>query len=233
MLPMEAVILDNLLDDINAGRFSPGELLPSENVLSSRYRVSRLIVRNVYNKLEEMGYLTSRKGKGRILTHQKHNILLDLRGDESFTDKLLKNGINLRTLNSNSEEISYHSRIWQKLNLKRSDSVYKVERLRIIDDEPTAIHTSYVHLERFPDLYSMGNEITSMFQYFRNKGHAKFLAGQSKLSVALPKLDEQELLACPGLVPILVLESLTFDEMGEVLQFSIIKYRSDSFDYAL
>ena len=50
------------------GEFNPGDLLPSENVLSTQYHTSRETVRKSLNILEKEGFIYSRAGKGSYIS---------------------------------------------------------------------------------------------------------------------------------------------------------------------
>ncbi len=60
-------IFNELLDDIIALRIMPGDKL-SENKISSKYNVSRTIVRSVLQLLEEMGFVYIRPKSGTFVT---------------------------------------------------------------------------------------------------------------------------------------------------------------------
>src|SRR5688500_17119881 len=53
-----------LLDEIVAGKFEPGEMLPREQDLAERWTISRGVARETIRALEERGVLTVKHGRG-------------------------------------------------------------------------------------------------------------------------------------------------------------------------
>ena len=61
----ESKIMDDIILDINEGRYEVDEKLPSANELADKYKVSRIKIRQVYDRLESMGYVYLLQGRGR------------------------------------------------------------------------------------------------------------------------------------------------------------------------
>lgn len=147
---IEQVILEDLLEQIEHKRFANQSIFPSENKLAEMYNVSRIKIRHVLLKLEEMGYLYSQQGKGRFLKQRDQSIDLLLSGNVSFTEKMIQAGYTLETNNHSCEKVPYEPELYKKLNIEQSDEVFKISRLRMINGEPAVIHQSYVAKSIFP-----------------------------------------------------------------------------------
>ncbi|WP_181949676.1 GntR family transcriptional regulator [Halobacillus karajensis] len=228
----EAIIIDDMMQQIMKKLFEPGRKLPSENALAEKYRVPRATVRSALAKLEERGYIYSKQGIGRYLKEESIQIELHLTGKKSFTDKMKQLGYNLTTRNIYCEKISYDAKIYQQLNISEGDSVYKIGRMRYIQNEPIALHQSFVNAARFPTIAEDGPHIESMFAYYREHGYQEFDSHKTLLSTTFPTLYEQELLSCNSMVPLIVVESDCIDRNSKmVLEHTKILYRSDRFKY--
>ncbi|MBR8644080.1 UTRA domain-containing protein [[Brevibacterium] frigoritolerans] len=66
------------------------------------------------------------------------------------------------------------------------NKVFKIGRLRLIDDFLIALHTSFVTKSTFPEIEKDGPDITSMFQYYRQHGFVKFGSSKCTLNVIFP-----------------------------------------------
>jgi DNA-binding FadR family transcriptional regulator len=65
-----------LLEEIVAGKFEPGEMLPREQDLAERWTISRGIARETIRALEERGVLTVKHGRGAtVAPPQRWNVL--------------------------------------------------------------------------------------------------------------------------------------------------------------
>lgn len=67
------VITDYIENRINSGNLVFGEKLPSENVLTTKFNVSRDTVRRGFRDLEEKGYIERRKGSGTFVKYRARN----------------------------------------------------------------------------------------------------------------------------------------------------------------
>jgi len=231
---VEYEIIDNLLLDIRENKYSSDEKLPSDNEIAEKYGVPRIKVRNVYKRLEQMGYIYSLQGRGRFLKKRGNSIELILSGNESFSKKLKCSGVNLETINICAERVPYNEDIWKELRVSRHDPIYKIGRLRCVDKEPLAIHFSYVSQKVFEDISSEGKKITSMFDYYKKKGFFNYSTEKSILEVLYPTSKERKLLNCGELVPLIKLKSNCKDGDSDlILEYTEIIYRGDKFIYKI
>lgn len=230
----EDKIIDRFIKAINRGMFHSQEKLPSENSLSAIYQVPRIVARQVYEKLDAMGYTYSIQGKGRYVKEQRRKIELVLSGNESFTDKVTSDGHQLESRNVFCKKIQGNEKVYTELAADHNVAVYKIGRLRMIDGKPVAVHISYVSQAVFPAIDQDGPEILSMFDYYRSKGFSNFQSGRSILGIAYPDEKERKLLQCDSLMPLLVIETACMDgDSKKVLEYTRIKYRSDCFYYVM
>ncbi len=230
----ELEIIDRLITEIESGVLKADEKLPSENEMADSYGVPRITVRKAYKRLQELGYIYSRQGKGSYIKDRHRQIELVLSGDVSFSSKMRNMGYNIKSENIFCEKIQYCKKIHDFLNTSETDEVYRIGRLRYVDDRPIALHVSYVAKSAFPSIGTCGNSITSMFEYYNSKGYEQFCSTPSYLSVTFPTSFEREIFDCSNSIPFLVLESGCMDKStGEVLEYTKILYRSDCFTYVM
>lgn len=230
----EMEIMDKLISDMEAGVYEPDDKLPSENDLARLFKVPRMTARKAYEKLQDLGYVYSQQGKGSFVRDQHQRIPLLFSGNESFSSKMLQMGYDYQSRNLFCDPIEYNHKIYETLGADPGERVFKIGRLRLIGNRPIAIHISYVPESMFADIGQTGRDITSMFEYYRRKGYIDFGSMKTLLSVKYPGKAERELLACIGLIPLLVVETGCLDNRtGRALEYTRILYRSDYFTYEL
>jgi DNA-binding FadR family transcriptional regulator len=85
-------LVQQLVDDIVAGTFPPGSLLPPEGDLCERFDVSRTVVRESVKVIQEKGLVQTLQGTGTRVTEQRSWNLIDevvlgslIKQDESMT----------------------------------------------------------------------------------------------------------------------------------------------------
>ncbi len=227
-------IVERLVSEINTGIYKPNDKLPSENTLADVYRLPRITVRKAYERLQDLGYVYSKQGKGSYVKGKRKQIPLILSGEASFSEKMIEKGYDFQSKNIFCERIDYDNKIFEFLNMKNNDVVCKIGRLRFVDQKPIALHISYVALIVFNEIDKDGSQISSMFDYYKRKGYTDFMTTSSVLSISFPTESERKILDTTCLVPLLVLETGTKDKKtGTVLEYTKILYRSDSFSYVL
>lgn len=230
----ELEIVDKLVSLMASGKYSPHDKLPSENDIADQYKMPRITVRKAYERLRELGYVYKMQGKGSFVKDRYKQIELVLSGDVSFSQKMIEKGYDFQSKTIFCQEIKYDKRIHDSLETGEEDRIFKVGRLRYIDQQPIALHISYVAETIFQDIHAVGMDITSMFDYYHSKGYREFFSKPSVLSVSFPTKSQRNLLNCTSLIPLLVLESgCTDKKTGTVLEYTRILYRSDCFSYVI
>lgn len=227
-------LVDHLISEIKRGTFHTDKKLPSEHVLAEYFNVPRMVVRKAYEQLQDLGYIYSKQGKGSYVQDSKKKIPLILSGDVSFTEKMKELQFNFQTITVFCEEVPFDEKIFQSLNVGCGEKVFKIGRLRLMDDRPIALHTSFVAQSIFPEIEVDGPDISSMFQYYKQCGYREFGSDSSRLNVVFPTPNDREILQCSCLVPLLEVESSCVDKgSGQVLELTVIVYRSDYFTYVI
>jgi GntR family transcriptional regulator len=230
----DSKIIDDLLQLIIEGDYKENDRLPSENELAIYYNLPRINVRNAFLKLEDMGYIYSKRGKGRFLKPKKHLLELNLTGSKSFTEAMKQAGHDLETQNLGYIKVPYDEKIYSKLQVGQDDEVIKISRLHIVDAQPTALHISYVSKSVFPSIERDGDNIQSMFSYYADQGYTDFSSNKGYVSISFPTSVERALFECAALVPLLVVESDCIEaNQNRVLGYTKIIYRSDLFTYVI
>lgn len=230
----EMEIVDMLVFLIVSGKYIAHDKLPSENEIAVKFNVPRITARKAYERLEEMGHIYKKQGKGSYVKDRNKQIELIFSGDVSFSQKMIDKGFDFKSETIFCKEIKYNKKIYNYLETDQEDSIFKVGRLRYIDQEPIAVHVSYIAKSVFSDIDAVGMDITSMFNYFNSKGYTVFASKRSTLRVTFPTESQRKLLNCSYLIPLLVLESGCIDKKsGVVLEYQKIFYRSDCFSYVI
>lgn len=232
MNAVQSEIIDYLLKRLIEHTLSPGEYLPNENELAKRFKTTRINVRRACERLIDMGYISCLKGKGYVVNQRHLPKEFTLTSQRSFHESMEKLGLIHDTTTLACEPMPYESSLWIALGLNSLEHVYKVSRLKSVENEPLAIHISYLPTTLFTTLDEDSHHIHSMHEYFEQKGHQLLTSRGSRLSMSFPTIEEQQLLHCPALVPVILLETDCVDgNTGAVLEVSKTIYKSDRFKF--
>ncbi|SHJ50526.1 GntR family transcriptional regulator [Hespellia stercorisuis] len=226
-------IADSLIQDFQKKVYDKGEKMPSENKLAARFGVPRSEIRKAYERLKELGYVYSMQGYGSFFSGKREKIRLSM-SDESFSKKLSAMNVSFETRNLGCRKLHDDSLIQTMLGLDSDEAIYKITRLRILNDEPIAIHTSYLPLDLFPTIREDGKTITSLYDYMHSCGYLNLHSENVQLTVSSLKDKERTLLNIKGYAPSLILtERCVSLPSGIILQVARTVYRSDKFIFEL
>ena len=223
-----AIMINDMMHEFHSGKYKKGERLPSENECAKKYGLTRIEVRWAYKHLKEQGMVYALQGRGYFYVGMRQPIELLLAGDVSFTEKMRQKKIDLVTINLGCQRLEEHD-----LNKFAHCAVYEIKRLRIIHGKPTALHISYLPEDLFPDLINCGNEILSLYQYFKSKLKQSFAYHNSEFYIAPLKPIQQEYFKTAPSAPYLHLQCQCVDEYNQVIEETRIIYQCDAFIFKM
>ncbi|NGP45091.1 GntR family transcriptional regulator [Bacillaceae bacterium SIJ1] len=233
-MPEELDIVDHLIAHLQGEKYEADDQLPSENELAHLFRVPRITVRRAYERLQELGYIYTKQGKGRFVKDRQKNIPIVLFTYKSFSKRMLELGYNYESKNIFCEPIEYNDKIYRALQVEENERVFKIGRLRIVDHVPIALHISYVAEHMFDNIEQQGNNITSMYDFYQSKGYTDLRSKEIRLQMTYANKYEREWFACSGLIPLMVVDSECVDfNSGKTVEYSKVLYRGDYFTYSV
>lgn len=226
-------IADTLIQEFGQDIYKKGEKMPSENKMAVRFGVTRSEIRKAYERLKELGYVYSMQGYGSFFSGKRDKIRLFM-NNESFSHKMASLHLSLETRNLGCRKLQGDSLIHSMLGVDVTQDVYKITRLRILDEEPIAIHVSYLSEDFFPCIAGEGAQITSLYDYMHACGYMHLHSENAQLTVSSLTKKERTLLDIKGYAPSLVLTSRCVSQpAGMVLEIARTVYRSDKFIFEL
>lgn len=151
---------------ITAGDFSATGKLPTEEQLIEEYATTRYSVRNAIALLAESGDVFPVRGSGVFVRED--------RGDGDYLSIGTTRGISAeypnRTVTSIVHELSLlraDEELARRMHCPEGDQVWKVVRLRLVDDIPLAYETAW-YLKEFVPFINEQIAEGSLFSYARN-----------------------------------------------------------------
>ena len=134
--PLYQQIKALITQSLQSGEWRPGELIPSEIELASRFKVSQGTVRKAIDELSAENLVVRRQGKGTfVATHHEARAqfrFLRLKpdvGDAQYPDNNIVEAKRLRA----------PADIARQLNIKTGDSVYFIKRIQSFVEAPTIL----------------------------------------------------------------------------------------------
>ena len=227
--PLYSQIADNLLDQIEAGKLTPGDRLPPERDLSQQLGVNRLTLRRALRVLESQGLLVRRQGAGTYIAEPK--IEREANQLISFTKGMSQRGYKpgarvIRCLQRPAEAAAV-----RLLKLKAESPVYDIHRLRLLNGEPVLLERYLLPAARFPELHKHNLSRRSMYEVLEKEyGVTVSQARQSLEPVTATEYEAELLRVKPG-APLMLERRLSFDAAGRPIEYGKDLYRGDRFRF--
>lgn len=165
--PLYLQIYEELLDLIDSGKLKTGDQFPRELELVERYGVARITVRRAISDLVLEGRLVRRAGKGTFVAAPKiDRHIIDV---SSFTTRMGALGIQARARVLEVRTLPASQRLSRELEVQPDSPVLELIRLRYSNNEPVALETSFLSLERCPGLDRIDFNNRSLYEALRTE----------------------------------------------------------------
>ncbi|WP_040209963.1 GntR family transcriptional regulator [Clostridium polynesiense] len=219
-IPVYYQLKQDFINKIKEGLWSSGQCIESERELSEFYGVSRMTIRQALGELVQEGLLIREKGKGTFVCDPK----VKQKDMMSFSEVVEKAGMNLKT------EILEFEKINTPEDLKDIfgfELLYKINRMRIVDDVPVANEIVYVPCDYcgYIDKEMLKG---SLFKLLENFGH-KISHSESSIQGVLMDDYYKEIFKADKCVPLMKSVSNTITEDNKVIFVEEAVYRSDKY----
>lgn len=226
-LPLYYQLMNIIIKEIEES-LEDGDKLPSERDFCEKYDLSRSTVRQAFSELESEGRIYKVHGKGTFVLprRMKQNLLKFY----SFTEEMKKKSLIPTSKVLNFEIIECNEKISRRMNIKIGDKVYKFTRLRLADNVPMIIETSYIPYNRFPGITKVDLDRESMYDIFTKRFNAQFTKAEEYFEPVLTNANEADYLKISKKIPSLKIQRYTY-EQGEVIEYTISIARGDKFKY--
>lgn len=204
--------------------------IPTERQLCEIFNVSRITVRQAIKELEEEGYMYRKQGKGTFITTPK--IVQRLSKFYSFSDEIKKLGSVSSTKIISFDFMVADKSISEKLELEVGEKVYSIKRLRLADNQPFAIETSYIPVKFAENLTEDFVNELGLYNTLREKCNLKPDEALETFEAVLVDHENAELLKVARKSAALHLERITFAQ-GRIVEYCISKIRGDKYRYTV
>lgn len=229
-LPKYYQLAEIIKQRIEQGEWEPRSPIPSERQLETLYGVSRTTTREAIDTLVRQGFLYREHGRGTYVSPPKlQKGLMEL---TSFSEDLLKRGIRPGQVIRDISRVVPPASVLQKLELPSGTRLLRLERIRLGNDVPIGIQTSFLVLD---ENQSISREEMESFGSLYRLLQEKFLIIPSEadetLEVTLATPEEAALLQIDTGAPLLLSTRVLFAQNRRPVEFVKILYRGDRYQY--
>lgn len=224
-IPLYHQIVQNIMELIEIGHLSPGEMLQPEWDLTKLYGVSRLTLRQAFDHLERKGYITRRHGIGTFIANPATTQLVPSK--MSFTKKMHQIGKTPSSKFISFQIIPAPEEVARHLHIESETPVIELSRIRYADHEPIMYETAYLPAERFPDLTQNNLGDSSLYAFLDTNYHITIKAVEQTLQPILLTQRQASLLDVGPDTPAMLTRLIAFIHNNTPIEYSISITRGD------
>jgi GntR family transcriptional regulator len=227
LIPMRYQIEQAMRERIESGNWKPGQQLPSEMELCTRYKVSRTTMRQAISHLVDEGLIIRERGRGSFIRDSM--ITAGARGLTSFSDEMAALGkrAGAQVLSIQLEPAS--AEIANRLRIKQEEPVVVIKRVRYANESPIGIQIASLPAVRFPGLEITDLTNQSLYAYLQQRYGVVVAEAEEIFTItSIAGADAQLLMIADGTCGFHV-ERLTFDDHQEPFEFVTSLMRSDRY----
>lgn len=230
-IPLYHQIKTAIQREIEAGRWGPGEQLPTENELIARFHVSKITVRQALRELAGLGYIRREQGRGTFVLRPP--LEEGPRELTSFTGEMRGHGLMATSEVLDQGTVPASPDVAHCLQVPPGSPVFRLRRLRLADDEPMGLQTAFISLRLVPGIDQLSFVNTSLYDVLaaRYALHPA-TARETHRAVLVPREDAALLRVPPG-SPALAAERLTSLADGRPLEYVQSIMRGDKYKIVL
>jgi DNA-binding GntR family transcriptional regulator len=196
---------------ITSGRLRPGDRLPSEPTLTEDLQVSRSVVRQALNRLEQDGLLRRVKGRGTFVAESSPRSWLLQSGDGFFQDEVGRLGRSVTSRVLRCEVETLPSWACHALGLPEFQQGVTLERVRAVDGLVSMYNVNHLRDELAPTVRALDDN-GSLYEALHKRDGLVVCGGSRRVDAVLAGERMAELLEVDAGAPLLFVESVSWDQ---------------------
>ncbi len=226
-VPYYQQIVEQIRELVKAGKVKEGQTFCSESDVAKHLGISKMPVRQAFQKLRSEGLLVIAKGKRPLIGSGRLPWnFQELRG---FSEEMRRRGLVPSARILSRQIIRAEGEVAQALRLQNGEPVHNITRLRLVNGEPVAIVISYLPTQIFPNIDQLVLEGRSFYAIFENVYKRKLhWAEESIGAVSAPEEEAKILETAPGSALLLIRET-TYDSDRVAIEYSRSLLRGDRY----
>jgi GntR family transcriptional regulator len=211
---------------IEKGELTTGDRVPAERELAEALKVSRITARQAIDALVKSGLVYRERGKGTFVAEPHMDSVM---GFTSFSEEMRSRG-SIPSSKVIAQEVTRVDEKMQKvLKLGAIDQTIHIVRVRLADNKPVALQSTYLPASLCPGLELQDLSSASLYSILREKYYIHPAWTEAKVEVSTATEDEAFHLQINKQDPVLVVKGLTFSDSFEVIESVHTVYKGKDF----
>jgi GntR family transcriptional regulator len=226
--PLYLQVRKELLNRLIDGRWPQGMMLPSEQNLAHELGVSQGTVRKALDALSANGLLLRQQGRGTFVAEPEEGHFL-FKFFRIYADDGGRRLPTSRVFRCRRTAADKPTR--QHLDLPADSFVWRIERIRRLEDRPIIIERSIVAADRFPDLDRIDPAINNLYALFSSRYGVTIRRASERLRATTANRIDEKHLRCPIGTPLLLIDRTAFALDGAPVEWRLARCLTEKFHY--
>ena len=226
-VPYYEQIVDQVRTLIKKNKLKPGQTFCSEGVIARTLAISKMPVRQAFQKLRSEGLLVIAKGKRPVIGSGR--VPWNFQQLRGFSEEMKRRGLvpsaQLLSLEIEEPEIE----VAQALKLTPGERVYRARRLRFVNGDPVAVVTSYLPARIFAGIDKQDLEKQSLYHIFEHTYKRKLHWAEEVIGAVNAGEEEARTLEAEPGSPLLLIKETTYDDQNVAIEYSVSLLRGDRY----
>jgi GntR family transcriptional regulator len=229
--PYYQQIVDHIRSLVEKKTLREGETFCSEGEISSALGISKMPVRQAFQKLRAEGLLVIAKGKKPVIGSGR--VPWNFQRLRGFSEEMRRRGLvpSARVLGMEVTEPALE--VAQALKLTVGERIYHVRRLRFVNGEPVAVVTSHLPARIFVGIEKQDLEKQSLYQVFEQVYKRKLLWAEESIGATVATEEDARILDARVGSALLAIRETAYDVQNIPIEYSISLLRADRYTAAV
>ena len=208
-------------------RLVQGQTFYSEGEVARMLAISKMPVRQAFQKLRSEGLLVIARGKRPVVGSGKLPWnFQELRG---FSEEMKRRGLQPSAKLLSLDLRAPDAAVAQALKLREGEKVYCLKRLRYVDGEPVAVVTSYLPPAIFPEIQKQDLEGQSLYRIFEYVYKRRLRWAEEVIGAATVSDEDARVLQAAAGSAVLLIKETTYDSRETPIEYSVSVLRGDRY----
>ena len=226
-IPLYHQLYTLLQEKIRSAAWKPGDMIPPESELVDTYKISRVTVRKVLEKLVTEGLIVRERGRGSFVANPKleHGMTRIV----SFTDDMRQRGLTPRTRILFTGLVPAPAEIAERLKVPEGEELARIDRLRLADEEPMCVEESFLVHRYIPGILGYDFSVNSLREVKEKNYGVQWSRAMQTIQAIPAALNIARLLCIRAGAPLLYFDRVTFSQDDIPLEYLRVYYRADRY----
>lgn len=213
------------------GELKPGDMLPSEQVLSEQLGISRLVAHRAYRELVSEGLLIRKRAVGTFVsppTHRSYTVAGPL---FSMTENLTKDGLEPSSKILDQAVIPASEEVRRELGLPEGAQVIYLRALRMAKQLPFAVEEMHFPHARFPALAELDLNNRSVYTVLEEVYGAHPQEALDLMTAGSATHADAALLGLHKGAPVMRVTRISTDRQGLPIEFTRVVFHAERYQF--